>query len=114
MSKHRRFITLRKLSHFVYDHSGFKFNSIPLGILILAFVLSAAICPRNFNHTNGHVKENKVPDSHCGIGFTSYVPAADGSFAFLDLNSHWKLYPFIIEPKLPILVYSIFKIPKPA
>ena len=114
MSKHRRFIRLRKLSLFVYDHTGFRFNSITLGILILAYVLSAAVCPLNFNHTNGHVKENKVLESHCGIGFTSYVLAADGSFAFLDLNSHWKLYPFIIEPKLPILVYSIFKIPKPA
>jgi len=92
----------------------FKFNSITLGTLILAFVLSAAMSPWNFNHTNGHVKENKTPDIHCGIGFTGDVPAADGSSALLDLNTHWKLYPFIIEPKLPILVYSIFKIPKPA
>jgi hypothetical protein len=92
----------------------YKFNGISLGILILAYVFSAAICPLDFNHTNGHANEKKVPDFHCGIGFTSYVPAGDGSSALLDLNSHWKLFSLTVEPKLPILVYSIFKIPKPA
>jgi hypothetical protein len=92
----------------------FKFNKISLGILILAYVFSVAICPLDFNHTNGHVEKEKIPDIHCGIELNSYVPPDDGSSAFLDLTSPWKLCPLIVEPKLPILVYSIFKIPKPA
>ena len=90
-----------------------KFYSISVGILILVYMFSVAFCPLDFSHSNEHVKKNKVPDMHCGIEFTSYVAAEDGSSALLDLTSHWKLYPLIVEPKLPILVYSIFKIPKP-
>ena len=92
----------------------FKSNKISLGILILAFVFSVAICPLDFNHTNGHAEKEKIPDIHCGIELNSYVPTDDGSFALLVLTLSRNLCPQIAEPKLPVLVYSILKVPKPA
>ena len=90
-----------------------KFNKISLGILILAYVFSAGICPLNFNHyTNGRLEKDNIPDIHCRIELNSYVSPDNGSSAFLDLTSPWKFCPLIVEPRLPILVYSILKIPK--
>ncbi len=91
----------------------FKFNRISLGILILVYVFSVAICPLDFNHTNGRAEKNNIPDIHCGIELNSYVPPEDGSSAHFDLTSYRNLFPLIDEPTLPLLVYSIFKIPKP-
>lgn len=92
--------------------SVFKFNKISFGILILVYVFSVAICSLEFNHTDGHAAKDNIPDTHCGIELNRYTPPEIGSFALLDLTSYQKLYPFIVEPKLPILVYSILKIPK--
>jgi hypothetical protein len=94
--------------------SVYKSHKISLGIFISLYVLSVAICSLNFNHTNEPVEKDIFPDVHCGIELSSYVAPEDGSSAFSDLTSYRKLCPFIVEPKLPILVYSIFKIPKPA
>ena len=89
-----------------------KFNKISFGILILVYVFSIAICSLEFNHTNGHAAKDNIPDIHCGIELNRYASTEDGSFALLDLTSYQKLCPLIVEPKLPILVYSILKIPK--
>jgi len=90
----------------------FKFNKASLGILILLYVFSAAICSLDFNHANGHVEKDNIPDIHCGIGVKGYIPPEGVGSALVDSTTHRKLCPLIIEPKLPILVYSIFKIPK--
>ena len=92
----------------------FKYKKTSLGILILVYVFSAAICSSDFNHANGHTEKDNTPDIHCGIELISNVPPEDGSSAHLDLTLSRKLSSFIVEPKLPILVYSIFKIPKSA
>ena len=94
--------------------SVFEFNKISLGVLFLLYVFSVGICPLDFNHSNGHVDKDKIPDIHCGIELNSYVPPDEGSSAFFDLTSYRKSCSLIVEPKFPILVYSIFKIPKPA
>jgi hypothetical protein len=70
------------------------------------------VCSSEFNHANGHVAKDITPDTHCGIELNRYAPLEDESFALLDLTSYRNLCPLIVEPKLPILVYSIFKIPK--
>ena len=91
----------------------FKLSRISLAILILAYVFPVAICPLDFNHTNGRAEKDNIPDIHCGVELSSYVLPEDGSSAPFDLTMSRKLCPLIVEPKLPLLVYSIFKIPKP-
>jgi len=89
-----------------------KFNKISLGILVLAYLFSIGICPLDFNHPNGHAKKDNIPDIHCGIELNSCVFPDNGGSARLDSTSSWKLCPLIVEPRLPVLVYSILKIPK--
>jgi len=89
-----------------------KFNKISLGILVLVYLFSVGICPLDFNHTNGHAKKDNVPDIHCGTALNSCVFTDNGGYARLDLTSSWKLCSLIVEPRLPVLVYSILKIPK--
>jgi len=94
--------------------SVFKFNKISLGVLVLVYLLSVGICPLVFNHSNGHAEKDKAPDIHCGSELNGYASPEDGRCALLDLTMPWKLSPLIVEPKPPILVYSVFKIPIPA
>jgi hypothetical protein len=94
--------------------SVYKSHKISLGIIIPAYVLSVVMCSLYFNHTNEPSEKDVFPDIHCGIEQNSTDAPEDGGSAFSDLASYRKLCPFIVEPKLPILVYSIFKIPKPA
>jgi len=89
-----------------------KFNKISLGILVLVYFFSVGICPLDFSHTDGHAKKDSVPDIHCGTELNSCVFSDNGGSARLDSTSSWKLYPFVAEPRLPVLVYSILKIPK--
>ena len=96
------------------QESVFKYHKTSLGILILLYVFSAARCSLDFKHANGHVEKDIIPDIHCGTGVNSIIPLESVGPALIDLPSYRKLCPFIIEPKLPILVYSIFKIPKPS
>ena len=90
-----------------------KFNKIPLGIIILVYVLSVGVCPLDFDHANGHTEKN-IPDIHCGLQLNSYYSSEAGGVDLFDKASYRKLFPLIVEPKPPILVYSILKIPKSA
>ena len=96
------------------QESVLKHHKISLAILSLLYVFSAAICSLGFNHAIGHVETGNISDIHCGTGGSSHVPPKGEGPAFVDLTLHRKLWAHVVEPKLPILVYSIFKIPKPS
>jgi hypothetical protein len=92
----------------------FKFNKTFLEILILVYVVSGAICSLGFNGVDGNAKSDHIPDIHCGIDLKNYAPPEDRNSSFVDLTPCWGLLPQINEPHLPILSFSILKVPKPA
>jgi hypothetical protein len=92
----------------------FKFNKTFLGTLIIVYVFSAALCSLDFNGLDGHVENNHIPDVHCAIDLKNYAAPDGQSSSLVDLTSWWSLLPKSIEPHLPILSFSIFKIPKSA
>ncbi len=91
-----------------------KYYKSFLGIAVLAFAFSVSICFLDFSGTNGYVEDAHTPDIYCGIDLNSYMLTEDQSSSILDLTKYWKLSPHVIEPHLPILSFSIFKVPKPA
>jgi hypothetical protein len=92
----------------------FKYNKIFLGVLMLVYVSSVAICSLDFNGMDGDAGNDHFPDIHCGIDLNNYAPSEDRSASLNDFSGHWRLLPRVIEPHLPILSFSIFKVPKPA
>ncbi len=90
----------------------FKFNKTLLEILILVYVVSGAICSVDFNAVDGPAKSDLIPDIHCGIDLKNYAPPQDRNSSLVDLTSWWGLLPKTIDPNLPILSFSIFKVPK--
>ena len=92
----------------------FKFNNTFLGMLIFVYVFSVALCSVDFIGTDGYAKNDPQPDTHCRIDLNSNLTANEQSSFLIDLTRRWHLLAQIIEPHLPILSFSIFKIPKPA
>jgi hypothetical protein len=91
-----------------------KFNKTFLGMLILVYVFSAAICSLDLKGVDGHTENAPISDIHCGIDLKNYVPPEDRNSSLVDLTSRWSLLPKTIDPNLPVLSFSIFKVPKPA
>jgi hypothetical protein len=83
-------------------------------MLIFVYVFSAAICSLDLKGVDGHTENAPISDLHCGIDLKNYIPPEDRNSSLVDLTSRWSLLPKTIDPKLPILSFSIFKIPKPA
>jgi hypothetical protein len=89
------------------------------GIIILIFgvtfatVNTFAICSFDF-HEGEHAGGNHHPYFHCGVELNDFVPSENLSSSLGDLTSCWGISPQITEPQLPILSFSILKIPRPA
>ncbi len=92
----------------------FKFNKTFLGLLIIVYAFSAVFCSLPFSGLDRYAENDHSPQILCGIDLNNYTPSDGHGFFLLDLTSCWNLIPESIEPHLPILSYSIFKIPKPA
>jgi hypothetical protein len=88
-----------------------------LGMVILMHVVAGlftvVICSFDFNESE-HADDHHPPQIHCGIDLDHFVPAKNGSSFLGYLASCLALLPQISEPYLPIVSFSIFKIPKPA
>jgi hypothetical protein len=91
-----------------------RWNKTYLGIVILIYAFSVAICASEFNEANRLAGNDHTPDIYCGIDLNTIVPTDDRRSAIIDSASGWNLTSRIIEPHLPILAFAIFKIPKSA
>lgn len=89
-----------------------KFNSIFLAMLVFVYAFSAVVCSVDLNGADGHAKSDQVPDIHCGIDLNSYLTTDEQGSCLNDLASCWGLLPQVKRPHLPILTFSIFKVPK--
>ncbi len=83
-------------------------------MFIFLYVLSFAICSLDFDGINGPIKADNIPDIHCGIDLTNFIPSENRSSCIINLTSCVALASNIMEPYFPILSYPIFKPPKPA
>jgi hypothetical protein len=85
-------------------------------LLILTFtcgiVYIFGICSFDFDE-GGHEEDTHHSFVHCGVDLTNFVLSENASSSLVNLTSGWYLYPQMTELRLPILSFSIFKIPKP-
>jgi hypothetical protein len=75
------------------------------------------ICSFDFSeggHEHEHEEDTHQSSVHCGVDLTNFIPSEDASSSLVNLTSDWYLFPQMTELRLPILSFSIFKIPKPA
>lgn len=91
-----------------------KRGKVFLGILILIHVVSFAICSFDSYGMGGHPKNGDLADFHCGGDLRSFVQSEDRNSLFVNLPTSLTGLPQIAEPHLPILLFSIFRPPKPA
>ncbi len=94
-----------------------KGEKIFFGMIMLIFVYTCvftlAIC--SFELTGGgHAENDHQPYSHCGVDLNNFVSPVDGSSSLVDLTSHWSLLPPIDELHLPVLCFSVLRVPKTA
>jgi hypothetical protein len=89
-----------------------KFNKTFSGTLIFIYAFSAVFCSLPFSGLDWYAENDHSPHIHCGIDLNNYAPSDGHGFFLFDLTSCWSLIPESIEPHLPILSFSIFKIPK--
>lgn len=81
--------------------------------LIFASVYIFSVCSSELDQ-GGHEENTYHPNFHCGVDLTNFVPSKDPSSSLKDFTSRWSLFSQGIKPHLPILIFSVFKIPKPA
>ncbi len=91
----------------------FKYNKAFLGMLIFLYLFSVSICSPDLNGVNESAKNDQAPHVHCGVDLKTDALLENQISSCLDLPSHWRLFAGITEPNLPVLSFSIFKIPKP-
>jgi|TARA_Y100000310_G_scaffold297235_1_gene330074 hypothetical protein len=92
----------------------FKYNNKAfLGMLIFLYLFSVSICSSDLIGANESAENDQTPHAHCGVGLKTDALLENQISSCLDLSSHWRLFADITEPHLPILSFSIFKIPKP-
>jgi len=90
-----------------------NFNKTFSGTLIFIYAFSAVFCLLPFSGLERYAEYDHPPHIHCGIDLNNYAPSDEHGFFLFDLTSCWSLIHESIEPHLPILSFSIFKIPKP-
>lgn len=89
------------------------FSGMLILIFVFACVYTVAICSFDFTGS-AHAEDNHQAYSHCGADLNNFVPSEHGNSSFVDLTSYRSFLPPTVELYLPILNFSIFKVPKPA
>lgn len=85
-----------------------------LGMLILIYVFSTAICSFHFKGKGEHSRDNHLPGFYCGGDLNNSVLSEDQGSSRAIFATYSILFTRVIEPSLPILAFPIFKPPKPA
>jgi len=91
----------------------FKYNRAFLGMLIFLYLFSVSICSPDLIGANESAENDQAPHVHCGVDLKTDSLLENQSSSILDRPSHWQLLAGITEPHLPVLSFSILKIPKP-
>jgi hypothetical protein len=94
-----------------------KSGKIVLGMVILIFaathVFTLAHCLSDYIEIRQPGHDHHHTQIHCGVDITSFVTSDDRSSSFADLTFSLGSLSRITEPRLPILSFSVFKVPKP-
>jgi hypothetical protein len=91
-----------------------KFNQTFSAALVLVCASSAVFCSLPLSSLGRHAETNHALHRHCGNDQNHYSPSDSNRFFLFDPKTCWGLICESIDPLLPVLSFSILKIPKPA
>lgn len=91
-----------------------KFNRTFVAALVLVCGFSAVFCSLPLSSLGRHAEINHTVHRHCGNDQNHNSPPDSNGFLLFDPETYWGLICESIAPPLPVLSFSIFKIPKPA
>ncbi len=86
-------------------------------MIILVFVVTylsvLANCSSDYVEVRYPEHDHEHSQVHCGFDLNNFIPSEDRSSSSAGLASSRGLLSLITEPRLPILSFSVFKVPKP-